>query len=351
MPLSIPVVWSDDCLLHEPGGEVWIGLPDPGNEVPARAIAIRDALADAGAPLVPAEPHGEEAILRVHDAGLVSYLREAWPLWVEAGYPDDPGQTRVVPYLFPHAGLLAGRDATIPASLAARAGMYAYDTMTPVGEGTWDAVRGAVAAGLTAAELVLDGAPVAYACTRPPGHHATAAGFGGSCYLNTSAIVAQHLRDRGYERIAVVDVDAHQGNGTQAIFAGRDDVRTASVHVDPRAGWFPHFLGFEDESDSGNRNLPLAEGAGDEEWVEAVTAAAEWARGADALVVPLGVDAAEGDPSAPLRVTADGFREGGRRLGSLGLPTVAIQEGGYDLPTLGGLVLAFLEGVEEGARA
>jgi acetoin utilization deacetylase AcuC-like enzyme len=67
--------------------------------------------------------------------------------------------------------------------------------------------------------------------------------------------------------------------------------------------------------------------------------------------VALGVDAAEGDPTSPLRVTADGFREGGRSLGALGLPTVVVQEGGYDLAMLGGLVLAALEGIEEGRRA
>jgi acetoin utilization deacetylase AcuC-like enzyme len=230
--------------------------------------------------------------------------------------------------------------------MAARAGLYAFDTMTPIGERTWEAARAAVDVALTAADLVLDGAPCVYACTRPPGHHATRSALGGSCYLNTSAIAAQYLRDGGCEKIAVVDVDAHQGNGAQAIFAGREDVLTASVHVDPRAGWFPHFFGFEDESDHANRNLPLSVGAGDDEWVAAVAELGEWARDAAALVVPLGVDAATDDPTSPLRVTADGFREGGRLLGALGLPTVVIQEGGYDLPTLGGLVRAFLEGVE-----
>ena len=350
MPLAVPVVWSEECLLHEPGGEIWIGLPDAGDEVPARATAIRDVLLQAGAPLVPAQRHDDAAILRAHDEGLVAYLRDAWNLWREDGYVDDPGQPRVVPYIFPHPGLLAGHEPAIAESMSARAGLYAFDTMTTIGERTWDAVRAAVDVGLTAADLVLDGAPAAYACTRPPGHHVTRTAFGGSCYLNTSAVVAQFLRDRGCVRIALVDVDAHQGNGAQAIFAARKDVRTASVHVDPRAGWFPHFVGFEDENGAGNRNLPLAEDAGDTEWVAAVAELAAWARGADALVVPLGVDAAEGDPTSPLRVTADGFRAGGRALGRLGLPTVVVQEGGYDLPTLGGLVLAFLEGLEAGLQ-
>jgi acetoin utilization deacetylase AcuC-like enzyme len=78
-----------------------------------------------------------------------------------------------------------------------------------------------------------------------------------------------------------------------------------------------------------------------------VRTAADWARRADALVVPLGVDAAAGDPESPLRVTPAGFREAGRIVGSLGLPTVLVQEGGYDLATLGPLVREALLGVED----
>jgi acetoin utilization deacetylase AcuC-like enzyme len=348
VPLTLPVVWSDDCLLHEPGGEVWIGLPDPGNEGPERALAIRDALSGAGAPLVPAEPHDDATLLAVHDAGFVSYLRDAWQLWEEAGYPEDPGQGRVVPYLFPHPELLAGRERSVPASMSARAGLYAFDTMTPIGPGTWAAARGAVDVALTAADLIAGGAPLAYACTRPPGHHVTRAAFGGSCYLNNSALAAERLRERGFGRVAIVDVDAHQGNGAQAIFREREDVLTCSVHVDPRAGWFPHFLGFEEETET-NFNLPLDPGAGDAEWTAAVARLAEWAQRADALVVALGVDAAVDDPAAPLDVTEEGFRHGGRALGALALPTVVVQEGGYDLAALGGLVLTALEGVEDGS--
>ena len=75
---------------------------------------------------------------------------------------------------------------------------------------------------------------------------------------------------------------------------------------------------------------------------------AQWAGGASALVVALGVDAAGGDPESPLEVTDAGFRAAGRALGALGLPTVVVQEGGYDLDTIGALVHEFLTGLEEG---
>jgi acetoin utilization deacetylase AcuC-like enzyme len=149
--------------------------------------------------------------------------------------------------------------------------------------------------------------------------------------------------------VAVIDIDAHHGNGTQAIFWDDPLALTGSVHVDPGAGWFPHFLGFAEETGGGaNRNLPLAPGSGDEEWLEAVRSLAEWARagGAEALVVALGVDAAAGDPESPLAVTAAGFRAAGRELGALGLPTVLVQEGGYELETIGELVREVLVGVE-----
>ncbi len=219
-------------------------------------------------------------------------------------------------------------------------------------------MRAAVDAALTAADLVLEGAPTAYACCRPPGHHVTRSAYGGSCYLNNSAIAAQYLRERGASRVAVLDIDGHHGNGAQAIFWERDDVLTASVHVDPAHGWFPHFLGHADERGGGagegaNLNVALAPGSGDDEWLAAVDRIVELARerGSEAVVVPLGVDAGVGDPNAPLAVTESRFREAGRRLGALRLPTVLVQEGGYVLDTIGRLVRATLEGFEEGAAS
>jgi acetoin utilization deacetylase AcuC-like enzyme len=186
----------------------------------------------------------------------------------------------------------------------------------------------------------------------------TRAAFGGSCYLNNSAVAAQYLGDQRFSRLAVLDLDAHHGNGAQAIFWERDDVFTGSVHVDPAHGWFPHFLGFADECGSGagegaNLNVPLEPGSGDAVWLAGIDLLLQSARAhrSGALVIPLGVDAGAGDPNSPLQVTEDGFREAGRRLGTLGLPTVFVQEGGYVLDAIGPLVRATLEGFEEGASS
>jgi acetoin utilization deacetylase AcuC-like enzyme len=341
----VSFVWSDDCLQHEPGAEVWVGTRTPATEVPARALAIREALLEVGAREVPAVAHDDSALLAVHDPALVEFVRTAWDDWAAAALPSD----RVVPYVFARAELTSGRVPATPTAAWARPGLFAYDTMTLIGPGTWEAARAAIDVALTAVDLVTDGERVGYACCRPPGHHVTRSLYGGSCYLNNTAVAAAELLTRLGGPVAVVDIDAHHGNGTQELFLDRGDVLTASVHVDPSAGWFPHFLGFADESDAANLNLPLASGTGDDGWLAAVQEAAEFAAPAHALVVALGVDAAAGDPESPLEVSAAGYREAGRILGELGLPTVVVQEGGYDLATIGSLVAETLAGVESSA--
>jgi acetoin utilization deacetylase AcuC-like enzyme len=115
----------------------------------------------------------------------------------------------------------------------------------------------------------------------------------------------------------------------------------------------PTTTAFADETGTGgNRNVTVPPGSADERWVEEVAGLVAWAEedGAQALVVALGVDAARSDPESPLRVTGAGFRAAGRALGALGLPTAVVQEGGYDLTTIGGLVHEALAGIEEGAR-
>lgn len=348
-PSTFPAVWTEHHRRHDPGGEVWVGVPIPGTEVVARGDLIRQALVAAGFEIVAPRPHGPAALHRVHEQALVEYLRTAHDDWVAFGYLQDPGQDRVVPYVFPLPQAVVDRPFRLPVAPSARAGVYTTDTTTFIGPGTFAAAVAAADCALTAAEMVAGGTPVVYAACRPPGHHAGRGFFGGSCYLNNAALAAQALRDGGVERVAVVDLDAHHGNGTQDIFYDRADVLYASVHVDPGAGWFPHFVGFADERGRGpgegaNLNRPVAPGCGDGPWLDAVDdlCAAAAAHRAAALVVSLGVDGAAGDPESPLGISPFGFGRAAEALAALRLPTVFVQEGGYDLDRLGGLVVGTL---------
>jgi acetoin utilization deacetylase AcuC-like enzyme len=353
--LPIPVVWSEDCLRHEPAGEVWLGEREPGTERPARALVLRDALAAAGAPLRAAQPHGDAPLRAVHDRGLLDHLAGAWAQWQAAGLAAEYHRDRVVPYVFPTPAMLGGLPLRSPPAIHGRTGRYCYDTMTLLGPGSWTAIRAAADAALTAADLVGAGHPHAYALCRPPGHHATRDGYGGSCYLNNAALAAQALAAAGASQVAILDIDAHHGNGTQLIFYDRADVWYGSVHIDPGAGWFPHYAGYPAERGAAagagaNRNIPLPPGAADAEWLAAVDAlcAEAAARDPDAVVVSLGLDAAAADPESPLRVTEAGYHAAGRRIAALGVPAAWIQEGGYDLASLGGLAVATLRGAAGG---
>ena len=293
---------------------------------------------------MPALPHDPSVLESVHDAGLLRWLASAAERWEAGPYRAEVGQDRVVPYVFPTEGMLDGLPVREPTATHAAAGRYCYDTMTLVGPGTWEAARASADIARTAAVRALRSGS-AYGLCRPPGHHATRAAFGGSCYLNNAAVAAETMRSAGLPRVAVIDIDAHHGNGTQSIFYDRADVFYGSVHVDPGAGWFPHYLGYADEAGRADglgwtANRPLAPGSGDEAFVPAVAALAALARERDVegLVVSLGVDAAGGDPESPLQVTPRGFAEAGSVLSDLGLPTALVQEGGYRLDTIGPLV-------------
>ena len=192
----------------------------------------------------------------------------------------------------------------------------------------------------------------AFALSRPPGHHAGADFFGGYCFLNNAALAAQALRDSGHERVAVLDVDYHHGNGTQALFYERADVLTVSIHGDPRTE-YPFFLGHADERGAGaglgfNHNLPLPRGTGFTRWREALHTGLEHIRhfGAQALVVSLGVDTFEGDPISGFKLRSADYLQVGRDIAGAKLPTVFVFEGGYAVAEVGVNTVNVLEGFE-----
>ena len=347
--MSLVAVWSEGYLAHDAKWLVWAGMRLDGDEEADRAEILRAELERAGIEMVSAEEHGRLPIEAVHQSGMIDYLEDAYQGWVDAGYTLEPGSDRVVPYAFPHPDAFGAYRVRAPRSRAAMAGVYCMDTATTIGPGTYRGARAAVDGALTAAQLVREGAPAAYAPVRPPGHHAGTTYFGGSCYLNNVAIAAHWLAAQGAAPVAIVDIDAHHGNGTQEIFYERADVHYHSIHVDPGEGWFPHWCGFSEETGGGggegaNLNVPLAPGSGDPEYLAAFDRICERVSGleAEVLVVSLGVDSGDSDPESPLRVSNDGFREIGDRLASLSKPTVLVQEGGYDLNALGPDVMAVL---------
>jgi acetoin utilization deacetylase AcuC-like enzyme len=257
----------------------------------------------------------------------------------------------VVPNVHP-----ARAHASYPKALAGRAGWHQVDTGCPIGPHTWDAALAATEVAATVADMVLSGEHHAYALCRPPGHHAYADMAGGFCFLNNTAVAAQRLR-AAHQRVAILDVDVHHGNGTQGIFYERDDVLTVSIHADPDH-YYPFFWGHAHEHGTGkgqgfNLNLPLPLGSPDAPWLEAGDKALVRIRDFQptALVVALGLDASESDPLQGLKVTGTGFHAMAEKIARLGLPTVLVQEGGYLGDDLGRNLVQFLAGFEKGRGA
>jgi len=323
---------------HAAPHEVDNGLPVPPWETPGRVGAIRAALeARGGFAFEDAVPATEEDAAALHHPAYVAYLRET-----SAELARARGATPkfAVPSVFPFG--------PNPRAMCTRAirGAYCFDTFTPITAGTFAAALGGVGAGLRAAELVAGGERTVYALTRPPGHHAEADRCGGYCFLNTAALAANRLAKLG--PVAVLDLDVHHGNGAQHLFYDRADVLTVSVHGDPEY-LFPYFSGFADETGTGaglgaNHNLVLPYGTGVQKYRPALEAAVEIvARFRPAfLVVAFGADAHEADPIGGFRLPTAFFGTMGTAVARLAVPTVVVQEGGYNLDVLGACVAEFL---------
>ena len=337
-------IYSDDHRLQDGKAELTDGKLVPCFEMPRRADMILARVREVGLGSVePPGESGEAPIERVHDAAFVAFLKTAWDDWRATGREHD-----ALPLCWPTRTLRQIR----PDRIDGRLSYYSFDAGTPITAGTWRAAYAAAQVALTGAGKLAAGAPAVFALCRPPGHHAAADAYGGYCFLNNAAIAAQALRDAGAARVAVLDVDYHHGNGTQAIFYDRADVLFLSLHSDPRAE-FPYFLGYADETGSGagegaNVNYPMPHGTGYDVWSLALEDAcrriAAW--GADMLVVSLGVDTFEGDPISRFRLKSPDFITCGARLARLRLPTLFVMEGGYAVEDIGINAVNVLSGFE-----
>ena len=322
---------------HQGKVEMFRGALVPCFEVPARADHVLAELQRRKLGTVQ-PPHAfDDALLaRIHSPRYLRFLATAWDQWValDAANADKD----ILPSVWPTRSF---RTDIEPDNFAAKMGLYSFDAGTPFTAGTWVAARAGAHCALSAAQQLVQGERAAFALSRPPGHHAGADFFGGYCFLNNAALAAQHLRDSGIAKVAVLDIDYHHGNGTQAIFYDRPDVFFASIHGDPRTE-YPFYLGHADERGAGaglgaNLNLPLPRGTGFDVWSQALDTALQAIAqfGADALVVSLGMDTFVGDPISGFTLASADYLRVGQRIAAAGLPTAFVFEGGYAVAEVG----------------
>ena len=294
-------------------------------------------------------PHGVSlsSLERIHTPRYLHFLRTAWQDWIAV----DPANAARDAFASSWP-IRAMRCDIEPDDIHARFGLYSMDTGTPLTGGTWIAAKTGADCAINAAHALRLGEHGTFALTRPPGHHAGAEHFGGACFLNNAALAAQHLLDDGVQRVAILDIGALHGNGTQGIFYARKDVLVTSLHADPRTS-YPFYAGHADETGAGdgagfNLNVPLAPDTTAAQWFAALeTACLKIAMsGAEALVVSLGVDTFFGDPASGFGLASGDFLRLGERIAHLGLPAVFVLESGSVVAELGINVVNVLEGFE-----
>ncbi len=331
------IFYDDAQRDHAPARELHNGAFAAYAETPARV----DAMLKAVGPTETPADRGEAPILAVHDAAYVGFLKEAPRLWQEAGRPGD-----AIPYAFPIRGRRPLRLDRVDALL----GAHAFDATTPITADTWRSAYASAQSALAATHAVLEGERAAFALCRPPGHHAGADYCGGYCHLNVAAIAAQAARDAGVERVAILDIDYHHGNGTQDIFYARGDVFYTSVHADPKSD-YPFYWGHADETGEGaglgtTLNLPLPHGTSRDAFRAAQTSALDAIAAFDPglLVVSFGADTWEGDPISQFALTTPDYAVLAGDIAARGWPSVIVMEGGYAVDALGHNVASFLSG-------
>lgn len=291
----------------------------------------------------PGHPERPERLEAVHRglaaAGLADALVEMEP---RSATEDDVARVHSRSLLEELAGL-------------ARRGGGVVDADTSLSARSYEAALLAAGAGLEAVRRLRDGAAdAAFLALRPPGHHATAERAMGFCLLNNVAVTAAALRAQG-ERVAVVDYDAHHGNGTQGIFYEDPLVLYVSLHQ------FPAYPGSGrmDETGAGagagtTCNLPLPAGAAGDTyrlaWDEVVLPVVA-AFSPTWLLISAGFDAHRADPLCGLGLTSGDFFDLTARLAPVAPPgrRIAFLEGGYDLEALAssaGACVGALAGVQ-----
>jgi len=292
---------------------------------------------------LPVHHYPEKKIKAVHNGNFIEYLKKMCSRL-------EPGRS-IYPYVFP-----IRNAARPPKELPVRAGYYCIDTFTPLNRNAYIAAKRAVDCALTAADAIITGGyRIAYALVRPPGHHAEYRTFGGFCYFNSGAAAAHHLSGLG--KVAVLDIDYHHGNGTQDIFYRRADVLTISIHGHPSFA-YPYFSGFADERGTGaglgfNRNYALAEQVKGDQYLPVLAKALKRIVKfrPKFLVLALGYDIAQKDPTGTWDLRPADFERVGNMIGHMSLPTLVVQEGGYRTSSLYLNAGAFFTGLWNGFQS
>ncbi len=280
------VIYSEKCLEYRHTGHP---------ESPERVKNACDFLKSQGYEFIEAEPCPERDLLLVHTKGHISAVKNGTAFDID---------TPALPKIYEYATLAVG--GAIQAAEYASKGEFAFSLM------------------------------------RPPGHHASRNSVGGFCYFNNISIaVSKMLKEKKAKRIAIFDIDAHHGNGTQDIFLGNKQVLYVSLHQSPL---YPS-TGLESRLNC--INIPLMSGTNELEYITRLGGALQYIKAfkADMLAISAGFDTYQEETLANLKLETSSYRRIGEKISNLGIRCFAVLEGGYT-SKLGECIHEFLQGSE-----
>lgn len=363
MKQELDIIFSEKTEGHHPPPGFFNGVPRDSYDQSGRVYAIIDALRELNLTnrvrLFNPRDFDENLLHLVHDPEYVAFLKALSSEMAQK--PDIPvakiidvstSQVEIAVYpaftypsVFPHGVEPKYRN------IEAQKGVFVFDIATPISGNTFNQALLSARIALTGADMLFKQSQLVYSLCRPPGHHAERGRMGSYCYFNNAAIAAEYLKQNTNGRIAVLDIDAHHGNGSQDIFYEDPYVYYASVHGDPEKK-HPYLSGYSEEIGSGagvgtNLNIPLPIGSDGCKVIQAIEILIYRIKQfrPDYLVVSVGFDGLKDDPSKVFAMDCEAYAHIGALINAMDLPTLSIQEGGYYIPKLARNVTAFLRGL------
>jgi acetoin utilization deacetylase AcuC-like enzyme len=379
------VLHNPNTLLHHSKELVAHNLIDAHESADRIRRIVKSLIDQAQFKLITIEDVAEDIHIppEIHDELYIKHLKTIFQRFVEAGAVEE--NACILPECFPHHALLqlpnshkqpdqrkeesemnsndTMRQYVLPRDPFAHLGYYSFDMSSGMSKDTYKSVACAVNLALKGVDYLMEGKahpPAILALTRPPGHHACHALAGGYCYINNVAFAAEYLLSKlgttqpneAGSRVVILDLDFHHGNGTQSIFYSRREPAYISIHGE---GEYPYYTGSTNErgQEEGlgyNRNLPLPAYPSSTKsdyfnlLDEALTVIRdEWMPAY--LLLSMGFDTFKADPLGGFDLDIEDYRVIGARVKGLGIPLLALLEGGYS-NELGDLVVEFLEGLK-----
>jgi acetoin utilization deacetylase AcuC-like enzyme len=337
---KLNIIKNSNHMLHRPLFELDDMERVPHQEQPQRIINIEKTIRSTNLPVnfIEVNPRGEEILKDIHTQDLIDTIRLISENCSEEEY--------VMPYVFSSIRRPRRRSKEIK-----RLNYNCMDMGTPIGKYTYETALTSASIAYQGAGHILNGEKLAYSLCRPPGHHAEKDVYGGYCYFNNAGVAANRFLKEGGERVVILDIDYHHGNGTQDVFYETDSVLYVSIHGHPDYG-YPYYSGFEHETGSGkglgyNINMPLMPETDEKTYLEALDKVLDKIKkyNPSFFIMSLGLDAYKLDPICQFKLDIDSYYIIGKKIREMNLPTLVVQEGGYYVEGLGDIVVSYFKGM------